>query len=251
MIRYIVLLLAINCSANAAEDGSLDSVFGFTNEPPKAQPKSDTKQQNSVIASPVVPPKNSSEKTAATAVPPVPNADAKQNNFFLPKPNTVPDSKSGLAASKPEVRPVAVPSATNKNADVAPVKKVQPLLAPPVVQSPIVNVPTKPVTPQAIEIPKVAKPEIAKSRQLAPEKPDIKSNPMADTTAKKADTVTTKADAIAIKKIPMMPATDLFATDDVAPVQNEKKSVIENNKKSVVVNNEVQKNISVHKKPKK
>jgi hypothetical protein len=166
-MRYFLSLIAlsffsISPAAKAAEDPSLDTLFGFTNQPPKSgeQPQNPDQPQNQKAPAPAV------DLSATPPQAPVVPSPNKQD--ALPKPEPL----FGMAPQKPE--PVAPVVQTPETKTVAPVRilpsqlmesdipaepKQEKTQKNPVVAQPnILSAPAEVKTPEAPKAPEVVQP---------------------------------------------------------------------------------------------
>lgn len=166
-MRYFLSLIALSLfsispAAKAAEDPSLDTLFGFTNQPPKSgeQPQNTDQPQNQKAPAPA---------TDLLAVPPqAPVVASPSKQEALPKPEPL----FGMAPQKPE--PIAPVVQTPEPKTVAPVRvlpsqlmeaktptepKQDTIPEKPVVAQPnILSAPAEVKTPEAPKVPEVAQP---------------------------------------------------------------------------------------------
>ena len=165
-MRYFLSLIALSLfsispAAKAAEDPSLDTLFGFTNQPPKSgeQPQNPDQPQNQKAPAPA---------TDLLAVPPqAPVVASPSKQDALPKPEPL----FGMAPQKPE--PIAPVVETPEPKTVAPVRILpsQLMQATPPAEPKQDTIPENPVMAQPSAVP--APVEMPKPAVKTPEAPKV------------------------------------------------------------------------------
>jgi hypothetical protein len=168
-MRYFLSLIAlsffsISPAAKAAEDPSLDTLFGFTNQPPKSgeQPQNPDQPQNQKAPAPAV------DLSATPPQAPVVPSPNKQD--ALPKPEPL----FGMAPQKPE--PVAPVVQTPEPKTVAPVRILpsQMMQTNPPAEPKQDTIPENPVVAQPSAVPpSVEMPKPAVKTPEAPKAPEV------------------------------------------------------------------------------